>query len=53
MMYVPPFWCGVIATLLIEVIIIAVYVFYVTKEGKNEDGKDNYNKSDKQSISKN
>ena len=33
-MYMPPFWCGVIATILSEVIALVVYAFYLDRKGK-------------------
>ena len=33
-MYIPPFWCGVIATILSEVIALVVYAIYLSRKGK-------------------
>ena len=45
-MYISPFWCGVGTTLLIEIVLIGIYVIYVTREG-DKSGKDKHNKSNK------
>jgi len=37
-MYIPPFWCGVIATVGIEVAIVLIYAFaFAWKEGRKDE----------------
>lgn len=31
-MYINPFWCGVVATILVEVAVFVVYAFYSNKK---------------------
>ncbi len=33
-MYIPPFWCGVIAAILSEAIALVVYAIYLNRKGK-------------------
>lgn len=36
-MYIPPFWCGVIATILTELILLVVLVYCVSRnDNKNK-----------------
>lgn len=35
-MYIPEFWCGVAATILVEVAALIVYVIYFNAKRKNE-----------------
>ena len=44
-MYITPFWCGVITTILVEVVILAIYIIYLTREEKIKDGKNNDDQS--------
>lgn len=34
-MYIPPFWCGVIATILTEIILSVATVYCVSRNNKN------------------
>lgn len=34
-MYIPPFWCGVIATILTEIILFVAAVYCVSRNNKN------------------
>lgn len=34
-MYIPPFWCGVIATILTEIILSVAAVYCVSRNNKN------------------
>lgn len=34
-MYIPPFWCGVIATILTEIILFVATVYCVSRNNKN------------------
>lgn len=33
-MYIPPFWCGVIATIVSEVVALIAYAVYLDRKGK-------------------
>lgn len=33
-MYIPPFWCGVISTILIEIILLIFLIAYLTKKSQ-------------------
>ena len=33
-MYIPPFWCGVIAILVSEAIALVAYAIYLNRKGK-------------------
>lgn len=43
-MYIPPFWCGVAMTILVELLITSILVVFSGKERKNEDNDDTGNK---------
>ena len=47
-MYIPDFWCGVIATVLVELIVATVLIITATVgKGKHEDNNDQGNQSSK------
>lgn len=33
-MYIPQFWCGVLATIMIEMVALIIYSIYLSKKGK-------------------
>lgn len=42
-MYIPPFWCGVAMTVLVELLITSIMVVFSGREKKNEDSNDKSN----------
>ncbi len=42
-MYIPPFWCGVIATILFELAVTIIMAFAVRTKSKKGEESDDYN----------